>query len=385
MRTSEEKAFRITVSIVISVFVGISIANAELMGVGKDYPGFIPPSLRIQSSDAPITVNSDLQLASISDDGTGTQSDPFIIENRTIDAAGQGSCIVIQNTAAYLVIRNCTLFNATRPMFIEQGIALVNVQNVNITGNLIHDASVGIALYNCHYINVMGNNASRIHYTGIDSYGSQYCTIKDNVIDPGIHPGISCTSGSTNIIISNNSMTGGGISLSGSLGELSTMDVDSSNSIATKTVFFYKNRQDLAPGDFAGAGQIILVNCTGSIIENERLEACATGISLFYSNGNNLSNISMPKNCSVGIRLEHSSSNVFHNCSVAYSIENAMVLFESNENIVDDASYLSNSSSTCVIDSSDGNEITFSNLTSMSFRGRQATAPRKSTEFTSNH
>ena len=44
--------------------------------------------------------------------GLGSSSNPYIIENVTIDAQNSGSCIYIENTNDYFIIQNCTLINS---------------------------------------------------------------------------------------------------------------------------------------------------------------------------------------------------------------------------------------------------------------------------------
>ena len=44
--------------------------------------------------------------------GSGTLNDPYLIANVTIDGTGSSECILIQNSNAYFVIKNCTLYNA---------------------------------------------------------------------------------------------------------------------------------------------------------------------------------------------------------------------------------------------------------------------------------
>ncbi|MEM3040044.1 MAG: hypothetical protein QXO54_04490, partial [Candidatus Methanomethylicaceae archaeon] len=57
--------------------------------------------------------------------GSGTPSDPYIIENWTIDAQN-GNGISIFHTDAYFIIRNCTIFNGV------YGIYMLNVTNGRI-------------------------------------------------------------------------------------------------------------------------------------------------------------------------------------------------------------------------------------------------------------
>ena len=70
--------------------------------------------------------------------GLGSSSNPYIIENVTIDAQNSGSCIYIESTSDYFIIQNCTLTNsqaspnaAVRLDYVSNGKILDN----NITNN----------------------------------------------------------------------------------------------------------------------------------------------------------------------------------------------------------------------------------------------------------
>ena len=66
--------------------------------------------------------------------GTGTWNDPYIIENLFIDGNDLSSCIEIHNSAKFLLIRNCTIFNST-----SSGI---NFENVHTVYRLINEELV---------------------------------------------------------------------------------------------------------------------------------------------------------------------------------------------------------------------------------------------------
>ena len=75
--------------------------------------------------------------------GNGTQGNPYIIENVTIDVNNNFKyCFSIQNSNKYLIIRNCTVSKA-----IMTGIFLGNVNNSKIIYNkVLNNSYVGIGL-----------------------------------------------------------------------------------------------------------------------------------------------------------------------------------------------------------------------------------------------
>ncbi|MFX0137724.1 MAG: ABC transporter substrate-binding protein [Candidatus Hodarchaeota archaeon] len=74
--------------------------------------------------------------------GSGTEIDPYLIEDVVIDGQNSSSCIIIENTNEYFKIKNCTLFNST-----GAGIELNNVSNSQLIGNNCSNNNLGISLH----------------------------------------------------------------------------------------------------------------------------------------------------------------------------------------------------------------------------------------------
>lgn len=82
--------------------------------------------------------------------GSGAWEDPYIIENVTIDGGLVGSCITIQNSSVYFIIKNCTVTSSGLLLF-DAGISLNNVNNSLLINNTFSaNAHAGILLWeNC--------------------------------------------------------------------------------------------------------------------------------------------------------------------------------------------------------------------------------------------
>ena len=61
--------------------------------------------------------------------GSGTWADPYIIENVTFDGLNTGTCLTIQDTNKYFVIKNCSILNTPYTWDDEAGVKLINVKN----------------------------------------------------------------------------------------------------------------------------------------------------------------------------------------------------------------------------------------------------------------
>ena len=121
--------------------------------------------------------------------GLGTWSDPYIIENVTIDAGGLGSGILISNSSAYFIIRNCTLYNSGSGAY-DGGIKLSNTDNGQIINNNCSNNRIGIFLDYSSNNNITGN--IMIHCTEIYNgiYLFRDCTynkILENIINNSDH------------------------------------------------------------------------------------------------------------------------------------------------------------------------------------------------------
>ncbi|MEM4161381.1 MAG: fibronectin type III domain-containing protein, partial [Thermoplasmata archaeon] len=100
-------------------------------------------------------------------EGDGSQGNPYIIENYSIDGNGTEYCIWIENTDVYFVIRNCNVYGATDYNDTPggTGIALNNVRNGTLENNKCNNSRYGIYLYGgSQYNNITNNNASGNDY-----------------------------------------------------------------------------------------------------------------------------------------------------------------------------------------------------------------------------
>ncbi len=102
--------------------------------------------------------------------GEGTEKNPFIIEGIEADASGSQYCVLIKDTDAHFIIRNCTFKNASTPMcgdriwpqenwYGESGIIFDDVSNALLDHNVItSNQGGGILLRNSSSIRIMEND-----------------------------------------------------------------------------------------------------------------------------------------------------------------------------------------------------------------------------------
>jgi len=133
--------------------------------------------------------------------GSGTPADPYVIENVTIDAQNEGSCIYIENTVEYFIIQNCTLMNSEASP--NAAIRLDFVSNGRILDNIITDNNgQAISVYVGYNILVEDNYVINNGYGVTLSYSNGNKIINNYMQDCEVY-GIYLWSSDNNLISQN--------------------------------------------------------------------------------------------------------------------------------------------------------------------------------------
>ena len=280
--------------------------------------------------------------------GNGTYSKPYVIEDLVIDGGGSGNCIWIENSNVYFRIENCTVYNSGSGY--GAGIKLYNTDNGNLTnnscsnnpysgiylsrsdnysilGNIINNNWIGIILYDCNNNTVSGNNVSygnlgiclencdnTIISGNVANYNNRaiHLWYSDSIIISGNSLNYNQVYGidlnySNNNTLSGNIMNECGLAIIGSsLEELGSHDIDTTNLVNGKPLYYYTNEVNLRPYNFTNAGQVILVNCNDSLISNLDVSYSSMGILLYSCNNNTISGNTANNS---GIILKYSNNN----------------------------------------------------------------------------
>ena len=142
--------------------------------------------------------------------GSGTSSDPYIIEDLVIDSGGSGACIEIEDSDVYFKIENCTLYNSGTSIVGDGGIKLVNVNYGILTNNTCTSIYKGIYVGSSDNIIISGNRANNNSYNGIYLWYSTNSIISGNIVkyngNDGIYVHDNCYKNkvSGNIVNNNN-------------------------------------------------------------------------------------------------------------------------------------------------------------------------------------
>jgi len=197
-------------------------------------------------------------------------------------------------TGNTLTGNNCT--NNTR-----YGIWLSESSFNTLTGNTCsRNAEYGIFLWSSSNDNELESNVCSGNGDGISSSSSRNNTLSQNVCQDNLD-GISLHS-SENTTLTGNIMRKNGVFISGDGIEYwSTHTIDSSNTVNGKPLLFLANQTGSSVP--AGAGQVILANCSGVLVSDQECDNGTVGILLGYSSAVNLTTISCRYNFRYGIYL----------------------------------------------------------------------------------
>ncbi|MBD3255435.1 MAG: hypothetical protein GF383_10100, partial [Candidatus Lokiarchaeota archaeon] len=257
-----------------------------------------------------------------------SNSNFHLIENNTI-SYNKEQGIYFNYDCHYNEVMNNTIFsNEMNGIFLKN-----DCTYNNITLNQIHsNKDNGIYLYdecnannlsfnqiydNCHhgiYIsylsdsNIISNNtiSKNCEYGIYLYYNSDYCNITGNELNDMIY-GIYIYN-SINSFLCSNEMNLCGLFLAGDISELGSHTIKNSNLVNQKNLYYYVNQTNLNSDSFLNAGQIILIQCNDTIVQNVNTSYGSVGVSLYECYNITLNELISSNNRRYGIYLKESEN-----------------------------------------------------------------------------
>ena len=245
--------------------------------------------------------------------GSGTENDPYIIENYSINAENAEG-IDIRNTTDYFIIRNCLVENGVDNY---NGIHLENVVNGRIESCISRNNFDGIHVNYSFHTSIPNNTCENNHDDGIHVKDySSYISITHNTCKNNTSDGIQLSESSHNSISHNiceNNHASGVHLLSGSFSN--TVD----NNVCVNSIY-----------------GIHLTDSDNNVISSNILGSNVFGVRLKGSS-NNILEYNICENNSWGIYLRFSSDNntLHHNCLLFNTENNG---YDADTNTWDDGS-----------------------------------------------
>jgi parallel beta-helix repeat protein len=277
--------------------------------------------------------------------GSGTENDPYIIENWVINASSAHG-IQISNTTAYFVVRDCVVENGG---YSYHGIYLDNVVNGKIENCTCSNNAIGIRLYNSSNNTLTNNTCFHNRFYGIALYYSNNSLISNNTYSNNNGDGILLNSSCNNNLISNNTCSNNyihGIELTGS-----SNNTLSNNTLSNNIVDSHSN--GIYIHDYSDNNTVFNNTCSNN---------SANGISLSVSSNNMVTGNTCQGNGWDGIGLDNSSNNTVTSNTCSNNLDGCGIdLYSSSNNTV--------ASNTCTgdnygiwLDNSSNNNIYHNNI-----------------------
>ncbi len=303
------------------------------------------------ATHAPILIASDsgFTFANGITIGTGTASDPYIIEGWEIDASTANG-IDIRNTQVHFVIRSVYIHSGVG----GNGIYLDNVANARVEASNLSNNENGIGIFSSEEVS-LSNNSFFNNRRGINLVSSSNITIAENRVSNneagivffqstnGLFSGNEVSRNSqigvdveysTEATLRGNVFTENGVVIfsGASLTHLSSHTITPDNLVNGKPLYYHKDctRLDI---DGIPVGQLIVVNCNDVRVSNLQIAHTDMGIQMaFVDNANITGNVLSSNNYDGIMLLVFSNSSVTGNSIYsnmggirAYAVSNSVI------------------------------------------------------------
>lgn len=227
-------------------------------------------------------------------------------------------------------VKYCSISN-NNFTYMNNGIHLLN-SNFNIFNNNIGYYTTSYSFYlRYSHNNKFKRNSGYIRFTNdcFFIYNSNNNTFIENFCMSDNY-GYSFLNSKNNTLL-NNSMLTTGLQITGdSIEHYNTHKIEPTNKLNNKSIYYYSNKNNIkVPND---PGQILLINCTNSIVESLNIICFNTALFLAYSDDNYIANNTFNSEHE-NIFLKKSNNNTIYNntCGEA-NLGIGIYLLESNYN-----------------------------------------------------
>ncbi|MHA2295870.1 MAG: right-handed parallel beta-helix repeat-containing protein [Candidatus Hodarchaeales archaeon] len=116
----------------------------------------IEPRKKVSRREGPIRIHGQPDSRDVDFTGNGSWSNPYVVEDYVINGSDYEYTCIIENTRDYIIIRNCTFYNAN-----FYGIKVINCTNVIFLNNEITDTGIGVYVYDSDNITIADNTIAR--------------------------------------------------------------------------------------------------------------------------------------------------------------------------------------------------------------------------------
>ena len=306
-------------------------ARAKTLYVGGSGPGNysrIQPAIDAANIGDTVYVYSGFYLGGI----TINKTLNFTGEDRDMTFLSDGGLgDVISVSADWVNISGFTVTNGSAE-WDRAGITLSQVQNSRIFNcDVSSNRHHGIFLYDSNDNTISDNTISSNDMGGIYLLYSNNSTITGNTLSKNFL-GITLVNTVGNTVTDNTMMDDGVYVYGDAVEYWNTHTIEISNTVSGKPVHYWKDTVGgIVP---AGAGQVILANCSSVTIENQNVSNGDVGISLGFSSSNTIAN-NTASDGAIGILLWYSDDNrVINNIASRNSPQGIFNSYSNNNTFV---------------------------------------------------
>ena len=192
------------------------------------------------------------------------------------------------------------VFNPSIPGY--YGIRALSGGGHKIIKNTIERVSeAGILLEGSDNNDVIDNVIDSSYRIGIYIGNSQNFNISNNVVTNATEFGISLVNSEAGEV-SDNLLYESGYNVNGNVALMSSLDMDTSNLVNDKPLYFYEGIIGINNAMVSNAGQIICYSCVGIDISNLNFKSCSLGTAFYHCSILDLANIQSSLNNIQGIK-----------------------------------------------------------------------------------
>ena len=276
----------------------------------------------------------------------------------TIVQAANSNDHVFEVTANHVNISGFTVKGATEW---SAGIYLrSNVDHCNLSNNNVSNNNFGIYLNYSRYSTIMNNTVSS-NGEGIYLESSSNNTLMNNTASDnwwGIYLYFSSYNTLTNNMMSENDYNFG--VLGSSLSDYILHNIDTSNTVDGKPIYYWVNQQNKQiPNDAGYAG---VVNSTNITVKDSILTNNSQGVLFAHTSNSRIENVNASSN-DYGLYLYYSSNSKIINNSINSNNEGGIYLESSSNNMVTNNTANSNNAWGIYLESSSNNNLASNNIT----------------------
>jgi parallel beta-helix repeat protein len=264
--------------------------NAVVGGASPDVQKNSATSLGLVSSQSsfhpPIRIDSNSELVSAAAangwSGSGTASDPYVIDGLTMAAAGDTNSISVGNVSLYLRISNCTVSNL-RPFTGGVGISVTNVANATIRDNVVSFYWVDILLTDSSSITLANNSIDHGLY-GIQLDASDRNLVERNHFEICYLASVEVDDSADNVVRANTLHNTSDIHLMYSSNNLIEDNVLSESSI--NQIHLYYSDHNVVRNNTLDHAEVLLSSSSDIVVEGNSFHGDFGGIELLVGNDN---------------------------------------------------------------------------------------------------